>query len=102
MSDTAIKRDFSRMLESIGISREDQRERRLVYHGLRHTFVSYMSLYAGESVVMALSGHGSLRMLENYSHPIEAATVAALEAANRALDEFRKTPAGNDTPGLIN
>ena len=102
MSDTAIKRDFSRMLESIGISREDQRERRLVYHGLRHTFVSYMSLYAGESVVMALSGHGSLRMLENYSHPIEAATVAALEAANRALDEFRKTPAGDDTPGLIN
>lgn len=102
MSDTSIKRDFSRMLESIGISKEQQKERRLVYHGLRHTFVSYMSLYAGDSVVMSLSGHESLRMLENYSHPIEAAAQTALEAANRALDEFRKNPAGNDTPGMIN
>ena len=61
-----------------------------------------MSLYAGDSVVMSLSGHESLRMLENYSHPIEAAAQTALEAANRALDEFRKNPAGNDTPVVIN
>lgn len=103
MSDTAIKRDFSRMLEAIGISKEQQKERKLVYHGLRHTFVSYMSLFAGDSVVMSLSGHESLRMLENYSHPIEAAALSALEAANQALNEFRKNPAGIDEkPGLIN
>jgi len=102
MSDTAIKRDFSRMIEAIGIDIKSQKERKLVYHGLRHTFVSYMSLFAGDSVVMSLSGHESLRMLENYSHPIESAALSALETANKALDKYRQHPAGNDTPGLVN
>jgi len=89
MNEITIRRDFSRMLEKIGITAEDQRLRKLVFHGLRHSFASLMSTVATVSAVMPLTGHKQVSTFQGYAHGIDAAAVAALEAANRALDPFR-------------
>lgn len=95
LSETTIKREFTRMLEGIGISREAQRERNIVFHGLRHSFVSLMSSLLPGNVTMMLSGHQTRAMLENYEHTIESAVNDGLEQASRALDKYRERPALN-------
>jgi integrase len=64
-----IKRAFQRVLTSIGISNEERRSRRLVVHGLRHTFVSHLSAAGvSEIIIGTLSGHRDMDMVKRYSH----------------------------------
>lgn len=100
MSEITIRRDFGRMLEKIDISPETQRRRRLVFHGLRHSFSSLMSTVATVSAVMPLTGHKQVSTFQGYAHSIDAAAVAALEAANRALDQYRTNPEGMEGAGI--
>ena len=89
MDKVTIRRNFPRMLEKIGISAAEQRQRKLVFHGLRHSFASLMSTVATVSAVMPLTGHRQISTFQGYAHSIDAAAVAALEAANRALEQYR-------------
>ena len=60
---------FVRMLEAIGITKEQQKERNLTFHGMRHTFVT-LARMAGlpDITVQALAGHKSAEMMNRYSH----------------------------------
>lgn len=66
---TTFRRAFPRVLKAIGITSEAQKERNLVYHGLRHTFISLMQ-EAGlaQFIVARLAGHKSISMTERYSN----------------------------------
>ncbi len=68
----AIRAGFRRMLQGINISNEDIRNRNLVFHGLRHSFVS-LSRAAGipDYIVQKLAGHKTAAMMEHYSDHAE-------------------------------
>jgi Site-specific recombinase XerD len=65
----AIRHAYSMMLARIGITKNQQAQRNLVFHGLRHSFVS-LSRAAGipDFLVQRLAGHKTAAMMENYSH----------------------------------
>ncbi len=89
ISDTTIKRNFNQMLAAIGISREDQRRRNLTFHGLRHSFVSLMETVLPTRSTMALSGHATRAVFEQYSHADKNVVSEHLAAANEALNKYR-------------
>ena len=61
-------------LASIGITKEDRKRRNIVYHSLRHSFVTVCRLVVGLNAAetMALSRHKDVKMLERYTHGQEA------------------------------
>jgi integrase len=103
MNEIAIARDFKKMLEAIGISLDEQRRRKLVFHSLRHSFTSLMSVVAPMSAVMQLTGHDSAAAFSGYQHGIKNTAVEAIAAANIYLEQYRDQqaylPAPDDTPG---
>jgi integrase len=101
MSGTAIKRDFSLMLEAIGISTDQQHRRKIVFHSLRHSFTSLMSVVAPMSAVMGLTGHESAAAFNGYRHTIQSAATEALTAANEYLNQFRAEQVKPERPGGI-
>ncbi len=68
----AAQKSFETMLRSIGITEEVQKARRIVFHSLRHTFIS-LSRNAGVSdfIVQRIAGHKTMDMTEHYSHASE-------------------------------
>ncbi|HUX37858.1 MAG TPA: site-specific integrase [Rectinemataceae bacterium] len=68
-SKKAIEGGLARVLRRIGIDDQAQVDRNLVFHGLRHLFVS-LSRATGlpDFAVMRLAGHKSAAMMEHYSH----------------------------------
>jgi integrase len=81
----AIYYGFKRLLARIGIKEEQRKSRNLVFHGLRHTFVS-LSRASGlpDFLVMRMAGHKSASMMENYSH---AGNVIDFTATRAKMDE---------------
>ena len=78
--ETTFKRAFPRVLKAIGITDAERKRRNLVYHGLRHSYVSLMQA-AGLApfIVARLAGHKSLAMTERYTNAdglIDFSTVA--------------------------
>ena len=65
---SAFRRAFPRVLNAIGITAAEQKSRNLVYHGLRHTYVSLMQ-EAGLApfIVSRLVGHTSIEMTSRYT-----------------------------------
>jgi integrase len=63
-------------LSLIGIDEEQRKERNIVYHSLRHSFVTACRI-AGLSdfETMSLSRHKDVKMLQRYSHGKEAIDV---------------------------
>ena len=61
-------------LASIGITKEDRKRRNIVYHSLRHSFVTVCRIVVGlnPAETMALSRHKDIKMLERYTHGQEA------------------------------
>lgn len=90
ISGQTIRSGFSRMLEHAGIPKDEQKERNLTYHGMRHTFVT-LARMAGlpDITVQALAGHKSAAMMNHYSH---AAQVIDFAEA-RAKLEGKENPA---------
>jgi integrase len=70
---------MSRELASIGITEEDRKRRNIVFHSLRHSFVTFCRV-AGLSdfEVMSMSRHKDVKMLDRYSHGQEALDVKGL------------------------
>lgn len=64
-----IRRGFIRIMKAIGISDDEIKRRNLVYHGLRHTFVSLsQSIGLPDFIVARLSGHKGMDMVRRYTH----------------------------------
>ena len=84
MNGKTINDGFRKMLLRIGIDEEARKTRNLLFHGLRHTFVS-LSRVAGlpDFVVQRLTGHKSAAMMERYSH----AEVIDFKSARAAMEE---------------
>ena len=60
-------------LASIGITEERRKERNIVYHSLRHSFVTACRIMGlNDFETMALSRHKDTKMLARYSHGKEA------------------------------
>jgi integrase len=77
---------FARILEAIGIKEAERKRRNLVFHGLRHTFVSLQRASGVPDFVTAkMSGHRSVAMLENYSRGAE--NVLNFAAAREAMEK---------------
>jgi len=68
INDKALLRAFYGALARIGIDEEKRRERKLVYHGLRHTFNSIMRGKIADSKLQRLTGHRTIRMIDHYTH----------------------------------
>lgn len=90
LPDTALKRNFARMLEAIGIPPQEQDERFLSFHSTRHAFTSFMDMTGSNKTTMSLTGHSTREMLENYSHANAEAVVNHIHTANEYLDKFRR------------
>jgi len=65
----AAPEGFESMLRDIGITEEIQKARKIVFHSLRHTYVS-LSRGAGvpDFVVQRIAGHKTMGMTDKYSH----------------------------------
>lgn len=96
MNEITIRRDYGRMLAAIGIPREEQQRRKLVYHGLRHSFASLVAMVAPINSAMPLTGHRRVSTFEGYAHSVDESAIGALNAANRELDRYRNAPAQID------
>lgn len=76
-----FRSSFKRLLCEIGITAEEQVERNLTYHSLRHTFVTLArGAELPDVVVQALSGHKTKQMLDHYSHIIQTMRPAEIMA----------------------
>jgi integrase len=64
----------------------EQKERNITFHSLRHTFVSLMRLAgATDFETQALAGHRSAQMMDRYLHPNQ---VTDTGACGRKLEDF--------------
>jgi integrase len=76
------ERAFRRILGRIGIDEEKRKARNLVFHGLRHSYVSITRATGlPDFAVMRLAGHKTLAMTERYSHSENVVDFAAARLA---------------------
>ncbi|MDR0476960.1 MAG: site-specific integrase [Desulfobulbaceae bacterium] len=73
-----LSRDFGRLVDRLGLNTgiaPDDRQRRLVFHSLRHTFASWLAL-AGADIyrIKTLMRHKTIAMTMRYAHLIPDAT----------------------------
>ena len=80
------------MLDAIGIHEAERKSRNLVFHSLRHSFVTN-GLESGlsRSAVMAMAGHKSEAMSLKYTH---AAQILDFTAAKAVMDQAMKAAGG--------
>jgi integrase len=70
----------------------EQSERNLTFHSLRHTFVTLSRLSGiNDFQVQALAGHKSAQMMHRYSHPRQ---MVEIDDCRRKLEEFSGTSGG--------
>jgi integrase len=82
MDKNAFERAFRRILGRIGIDEEKRKARNLVFHGLRHSYVSITRATGlPDFAVMRLAGHKTLAMTERYSHSENVVDFAAARLA---------------------
>jgi integrase len=80
-----LKQGFLKALHAIGITDLDKQKRNLVFHGLRHFYVS-ITRAAGipDYIVQRLAGHHSMKMTDAYSHVNNVLDFAAARASLEA------------------
>jgi integrase len=80
------------MLDAIGIHEAERKSRNLVFHSLRHSFVTN-GLESGlsRSAVMAMAGHKSEAMSMKYTH---TAQILDFTAAKATMDAAMKAAGG--------
>ncbi|MCL2205783.1 MAG: site-specific integrase [Treponema sp.] len=76
-------------LESIGISEKQRKERNIVYHSMRHSFVTACRI-AGFTPfeTMKLSRHKDPKMLERYTHGQEALEAPDIKQMGNRFERF--------------
>jgi len=78
-----LSHEFHRLVEAVGLNEgldKSDRQRRVVFHTLRHTFASWLAL-AGVDIyrIKTLMRHKTLEMTMRYAHLIPDATVNAVQ-----------------------
>jgi integrase len=68
LTDKMIARVLYKAMENIGIEQKERRERNLSYHSWRHTFNTLMRGRIADAKLQKLTGHRSVRMVDNYTH----------------------------------
>ncbi|WP_321992638.1 tyrosine-type recombinase/integrase [Marispirochaeta aestuarii] len=68
ISRTTLRDNFYRALNRIGISEEERKEKNIVFHSLRHSFVSYGMNTLPITVVQKSVGHKNLSTTIGYHH----------------------------------
>lgn len=86
LSRNDIDEAFNKALNDIGISEEERKRRVIVFHSLRHGFVSN-ALASGVSfdIVEKGAGHLTKAMTEHYTHETEKAEAKYIEATKQAI-----------------
>jgi integrase len=80
-----FRRALTVELLAIGINKAEQRRRNIVFHSLRHTFVTLERLAGITDIeIQALAGHRSGKMMERYSH---AGQVIDFESTRQKLQQ---------------
>jgi len=81
-----LKQGFHKALAAIGITEQEKERRNLVFHGLRHFYVS-ITRAAGipDYIVQRLAGHHSMRMTDTYSHVDNVLDFTAARASLEAI-----------------
>jgi integrase len=85
LSTKYFQRALENTLRDIGITESEQKQRNIVFHGLRHTYITLGRL-AGitDMEIQAMAGHKSAAMMERYSH---ASQVLDFAAAREKLEK---------------
>lgn len=80
---------FYRCMKQIGITEDIRKKRNLVFHGLRHFYVS-MSRASGlpDFVIQKLAGHKTAAMMERYSH----ASIIDFASARKRIESAYSDP----------
>jgi integrase len=97
MGETFFRNAIRRELEGIGISAgsksnlevsDDQEERNLSFHSLRHSFITLGRLDGiSDLEIQAIAGHSSRRMMEHYSHADKVIDfMATRDKLNKAVE----------------
>jgi integrase len=91
-----LRKAFREALVDIGITKETQAEKNIVFHSSRHTFVS-ISRASGMStfIVQSLVGHKDAATTEEYSHPEVIDYKQAKRSMNRIVDRLIHTSEDN-------
>ena len=70
MSSPTLRVQFYKVLENIGISKEERVERNITFHSLRHSFSSLgMEFDVSQEDRMLVMGHRSVEVNDRYTHP---------------------------------
>ena len=77
-----LEHGYSRLLEWIGISPEEQKARHLTLHGGRHFAASLLADEIGPTLARKITRHRSLQAFKGYDHE----SSEALEAARKVLE----------------
>lgn len=92
--EVTIRNGFQRCLTKIGIDRAVQQDRNLVFHGLRHFFVSYSrSIGIPDHIVRMMAGHSDMAMTDKYSAHDSIIDFAAARASLEAAVEKKASQA---------
>jgi integrase len=88
MGETFFRNAIRRELEAIGISENEQDERNLTFHSLRHSFITLGRLDGiSDLEIQAIAGHSTRRMMEHYSHAEKVIDFMAMrEKLNKAVE----------------
>jgi integrase len=89
LSTKYFQRALSGELCAIRILRDEQKQRNITFHGLRHTYITLRRL-AGitDMEIQALAGHKSGAMMQRYSHPTQVLNFAATrEKLEKVVEE---------------
>jgi len=90
LNNNFFREGVTKELESIGITAEQQKERVLTCHSLRHTFITLNRMAGVTDVeIQALAGHKDSRMTEHYSHAAAVLDFNSLRDKMSAVIEKR-------------
>lgn len=85
MTTAGIRHGFNSVLEKIGIDATIRKTRNLVFHGLRHTFVTLSRASGVRRLdVQAMAGHRSGDMTDDYT---DSTRVVDYKSAREALEK---------------
>jgi integrase len=89
-----VSTTFERVVKHIGFNKGmEDRQNKLVFHSLRHTFASWLALQ-GETLltIMELMGHRDIKMTMRYSHLIpDQKRAAVLKLAKNKIAKVALT-----------
>jgi len=84
-----LREGLIKMLEAIGISIEEQKRRKIVFHSLRHSAVTFFAANADPKASMAVAGHDTPGAHAIYTHTLQSQIDNAFSRARAYLDQYR-------------